>query len=340
MALLSRIGTGTGKVRALALLLLASMAGCGLLGVFGAGTQPFAFSHKIHVVEQSLDCGDCHLDWDSADDPGMPVVGQCMLCHQEIDANKPPERQIATLFEGNTYKAAHAARLQDEIVFSHQRHAAKLQCNVCHTGIEQNTAVTASMTIGMESCRSCHRDSGVAGDCATCHKEIRSDRPPASHGLAWLRTHGGVVRAHRDGTANRCSLCHEESSCASCHQVQEPASHNQYFRLRGHGLIARMDRQSCAACHRSDSCDSCHQQTQPLSHVGAWGGTTNNHCITCHFPLGRDECSTCHKTASSHELAAPMPANHTPGLNCRQCHGLTAPLPHVDKGDECSACHR
>jgi hypothetical protein len=27
-------------------------------------------------------------------------------------------------------------------------------------------------------------------------------------------------------------------------------------------------------------------------------------------------------------------------MNCRQCHGMTAPLPHVDKGDDCNACHR
>jgi Cytochrome c3 len=332
---------GSGKTRALAVLLLASVAGCALVSVFGTAKQPFVFSHKVHVVDQSLDCGDCHLTWETADDPGMPVVSQCMLCHQEIDAKKPPERRIETLFDGKTFKASHAMRLPGEVVFSHQRHATKVEkCSSCHTGIEQNTAVSASMKIGMQTCHACHAERGVQTTCATCHKEVRMDKPPATHTTVWLRTHGRVVRAHNQDNANRCSLCHQESSCASCHLVQEPASHNDYFRLRGHGLMARMDRQSCAVCHRSDSCESCHQQTQPLSHVGSWGGVRNNHCITCHFPLGKDECSTCHKDAPSHALAAPMPANHTPGMNCRQCHGLTAPLPHVDKGDECSRCHR
>jgi hypothetical protein len=35
-----------------------------------------------------------------------------------------------------------------------------------------------------------------------------------------------------------------------------------------------------------------------------------------------------------------MPPGHTPGMNCRQCHGLTAPLPHADNGSECARCHR
>jgi hypothetical protein len=27
-------------------------------------------------------------------------------------------------------------------------------------------------------------------------------------------------------------------------------------------------------------------------------------------------------------------------MNCRQCHGHGAPLPHPDKGDSCTACHK
>ena len=47
----------------------------------------------------------------------------------------------------------------------------------------------------------------------------------------------------------------------------------------------------------------------------------------------------CHKDTRSHALAAPKPAWHTPAMNCRQCHGVSQPLPHVDKGDNCNLCH-
>jgi hypothetical protein len=101
-----------------------------------------------------------------------------------------------------------------------------------------------------------------------------------------------------------------------------------------------IDRDNCAACHRSDSCDRCHQETLPRNHTGMWGGTVSNHCLTCHFPLQAEACSTCHKATPSH-LATPKPSvpPHHPAMNCRQCHGVTASLPHAEKGDNCNLCH-
>jgi hypothetical protein len=42
----------------------------------------------------------------------------------------------------------------------------------------------------------------------------------------------------------------------------------------------------------------------------------------------------------SHSTAAPQPPSHSPGMNCRQCHGISAPLPHVTKGEDCNICHQ
>jgi hypothetical protein len=63
------------------------------------------------------------------------------------------------------------------------------------------------------------------------------------------------------------------------------------------------------------------------------------HCLTCHEQLSESACSVCHKGTPDHRLAAPKPANHTAGLNCRQCHGHGQPLPHVDNGTDCNSCH-
>ena len=143
-------------------------------------------------------------------------------------------------------------------------------------------------------------------------------------------------------TINRCALCHTQSTCVTCHQDQPPQNHNNFFRNRGHGVAASMDRRNCATCHRSDFCNRCHSETKPLSHMPAWGSPVNLHCNGCHFPVATpgQSCVVCHKGTPSHNFAAPMPPGHNPAMNCRQCHGVTQPLPHSDPGIECILCHR
>lgn len=324
----------------LLLALLASVAtGCALFNVFG-GASPYAFSHRVHGKE-GLECADCHSTWNSADSPGMPVRGGCVLCHEEIDKKKPPERRIDVLFDGDTFKAQRVSRLAEEVIFSHQKHAAKpIECKSCHAGIEENDYVDASLALDMADCESCHRQQAVANECATCHKTLRTDVAPDSHFFQWRKMHGQTARAHDSATASNCSLCHQESVCKTCHLSEPPDNHGNYFRRRGHGLDARMDRQNCATCHRSDSCDACHQDTRPMSHTGSFGGTTSNHCVGCHLPVQNTECFTCHKSTPSHDLATPKPPDHNAGMNCRQCHGFGQPLPHADNGSDCNQCHR
>jgi hypothetical protein len=327
----------------LLLLGLVGLAGC-VLQLFDDG-QPeppgLAFSHRVHVVDEGFDCSDCHTAIESSDDPGMPAQGQCMLCHDEIDAEKPPERQIATLFADGAFKAGRFEALQDgELIFSHRAHATGSQdCDACHTGIEENEWVGSLKPLAMAECQGCHATAGAPNECATCHSEIRADRPPASHAFHWDKTHGDAVRAGGLKGAQSCSLCHDESTCTSCHMSEPPENHNNHWRRRGHSLMAQLDRDRCSTCHQPDACDRCHMQTQPMSHAGMWGGTRSRHCVSCHFPLQSEGCSVCHKATPSHSLAAPKPPGHTPLLDCRQCHGIVAPLPHVDKGDDCNICH-
>jgi hypothetical protein len=151
--------------------------------------------------------------------------------------------------------------------------------------------------------------------------------------------HGETARARLPGAATDCALCHEESSCTSCHLSEPPRDHTQFWRRRGHAQIAAFDRQSCATCHDSDSCDRCHAEARPASHTARWGGVRNDHCFSCHLPLRAEGCFTCHKQAGSHAQAPPRPSDHFPGMDCRQCHGRTAPLPHADDGTDCTVCH-
>ena len=340
MALLNRMLKSTSRtwvaLGATALIL----ASCMIVEAFQGGKR-YAFNHKVHAEE--LECSDCHSPAKDTGEPGMPAQPQCMLCHKAIDEKQPPERRVATLYEGKEYKRTPGDKLGREIRFAHKAHlTAELKCDACHVGIAENTRVASLPKLGMNKCTTCHETKGVkqANDCTVCHSEVRTDARPRSHGHQWLGVHGKVVRGHSEETVDRCSLCHEESSCTSCHFDSPPQSHNNYFRQRGHGVIARMDRDNCSACHRPDSCDRCHREVRPVNHSGSWGAPSATHCRSCHTPLRANECSVCHKSTPSHATAPAKPSWHIPSMNCRQCHGAGLPLPHVDNGEDCNSCHR
>ena len=323
---------------ALALLVALAAASCAVFGALGGGEQPFRFKHSLHGAAAGLECSNCHRTVARDDDPGMPQPSQCQLCHQKLDADKPPERRVLTLFDDRTFRRTPREHLAGEIVFSHQRHAAgSTQCAACHQDVEQDAPPPPALR--MAACVECHAEQHTANECATCHRELRVDRPPPNHAFGWQRMHGKVVRAHSTATGDSCALCHKDSSCAGCHLEVPPPNHNNYFRLRGHGVMARMDRENCAACHRSDSCDACHRQSLPVNHVGQWGAPRDTHCLSCHLPVSNTDCATCHRGTPSHDTATPMPPGHNAAMNCRQCHGAGQPLPHVDNGTECTRCH-
>src|SRR5688572_14970571 len=331
----------------LGLLALLYMAGCILVDALVQEQRAFAFSHRLHVEEEGLDCGDCHGRWAEDEDPGMPLAAQCALCHADLDAEKPPELRVEALFEGKDFRAAHAGRQSDEVLFSHRYHATlELECTACHADVASDegtlAARGAALRMSMDSCLACH-DAGAGpreAECAACHAEIRQDALPPSHHANWTRYHGSVVRARADERTDQRALCHQPSECTSCHQIERPANHNNYWRRRGHGLTASMDRDSCATCHDSDSCERCHDEIRPQNHVGNWGEPTDRHCLACHEPLRSTSCGVCHEATPSHDLATPLPSDHEPGMDCRLCHGNGQPLPHVDNGQTCTSCHR
>jgi hypothetical protein len=341
MAILSRPISAVRRATWIGAALVVALAGCALMKALGPNQKPFGFDHKLHVVDQGLECTDCHANVETADDPGIPALGQCQLCHAETDAQKPPEKQIASLFVDGKFKRTRTAAYSSEIRFPHQKHATSgMDCAVCHGAFDANSSATnPTVTWSMSTCVDCHAERKVSTDCATCHNEIRADVAPPSHARNWPKNHGKVFREKDGSTLNNCAMCHSDTSCNSCHLEQAPDNHTVYWRRRAHGFTARMDRDSCAACHREDSCDRCHSEIQPSTHVGAWGAPTDRHCLTCHMPLKNENCAACHKGTPSHQLAAPKPPGHNPAMNCRMCHGHGQPLPHVDNGDNCNSCH-
>ncbi len=179
--------------------------------------------------------------------------------------------------------------------------------------------------------------------CAACHDDgrTRETRPPG-HNSQWIRGHGEFIHQNGFKTETYCTVCHNQSQCSRCHQQEAPRNHTEFWRLKGHGIAAGLDRASCFTCHHGvDSCQRCHATTAPLDHSAAWGAPSNRHCLGCHFPLtsaGAERCAVCHTGTPSHASAPPQPANalHISNANCQTCH---TPLRHPDNGMACAICH-
>jgi len=329
---------------AAALLATAGCTGVGDLEIYK--DRPIEFSHKTHLEEAELSCTECHTGAEDADQAGMPSPGTCRLCHTEKEDIK--EKLQPFVVEGELMWTS-VTELAEELTFSHKiHHEGGVACAECHAGIEKSEKVSRRLALSKDDCFSCHADRDLsARECETCHQEINRDWKPENHEHNWERYHGQVVRSGLEPPyTNRCSLCHQESTCSSCHQEEAPGSHNAYWRLRGHAINARMDRESCATCHRIDYCDRCHRDTRPRNHAGSWGEPGNRHCLTCHFPLEQQMqgCATCHKVMPGHMNATPLPdtVTHQTASEsaCRTCHIGLGTLPHPDNGDSCRSCHR
>ena len=309
--------------------------------MFEGEEKPYVFSHAQHAVDGEMDCSVCHKTDAGMEVPSMPEPPLCLLCHKEGDAEKPQSRRIAVLFRDNVFQAQHAARLADEVKFDHAAHVARGEdCSSCHVGILENTRITEANAIRMEACMSCHATVEADQSCNVCHSVVDESWLPPGHEHEWKREHGRIVRMGNTLEAQRCDLCHTEASCVQCHSEEKPQNHDNFWRIRGHGVPAAIDRRNCAACHRDDYCARCHEEVRPISHTGSFGSPRASHCLGCHFPLGSQSCVTCHQSTPSHALAPPQPPGHNPASNCRLCHGAGAPLMHVDDGSDCNLCHK
>jgi len=244
--------------------------------------QPF--SHDIHLGLDTVTCTTCHglLEQKA---PGFPDKKACMECHEHDNRD----------FENSAFKQ----RIPDEnLEFPHGKHA-EIKCTPCHS-IDKNKAITAEPS---KDCLTCHAQKSVKPDCTVCHK---TQVMPGYHGKTFGINHSRLSNDMSDDAPHGrdCRMCHEQPVCTSCHKTMKPKSHTGFFRMRGHGLKASLDRTSCKTCHAESSCIQCHKQTKPLNHKGLWrdshglsipGGFTGTmgNCALCHRPAW---CTDCHNS--------------------------------------------
>ncbi|MBI5442995.1 MAG: hypothetical protein HY900_17495 [Deltaproteobacteria bacterium] len=137
--------------------------------------QPIAFNHKLHVVDNGLECVTCHVYVTSQPFAGLPDLEKCLECHRDPLTDSPEEKKL---------RSAAAKRQQlvwrrlyevpDHVYYSHRLHvvAGKLECARCHGPIQSTTSPPAHALneLTMEFCIGCHEKAGVTTDCIACHK--------------------------------------------------------------------------------------------------------------------------------------------------------------------------
>jgi len=312
------------------------LLGAALLLVAGCDEEEkyaLRFSHDLHVTENGMECSDCHGEV-GTDSFRRPTHETCSDCHDEVSSEEVGpdtcgichrEQQLPML---QAEPASAPAEAQPPVFVHSESLAGK--CQECHASImdKELEHVPSLQRSEVLAIRGKAHASGEA--CSTCHVGIERDVRPGNHNMAWTKRHG-MFGTQPDAS---CTVCHSGESCAECHSVMQPATHNNLWRLHSHGAVAAWDRAACMVCHLEDSCTSCHAQTRPRSHTARWAapGFKPTHCIGCHNTSSPgDGCATCHEGGNDvllHEKYwGGAPVNHNqPGIeNCYLCHWTKTP---------------
>jgi predicted CXXCH cytochrome family protein len=138
--------------------------------------QPIAFSHKVHAGDNKIPCMYCHTQARRSISAGVPSVGKCVGCHNEVAANRPQIRKLMNYWDNKEPIAwIKVHDLPDFVHFTHKRHVlAGIECQTCHGPVEsmERIHVTEAAPLQMGLCLNCHKQHKVENglDCWTCHK--------------------------------------------------------------------------------------------------------------------------------------------------------------------------
>ena len=130
--------------------------------------QPIAFSHKVHVEQNKIDCKYCHFTADKSMHAGIPPVETCMNCHAQVKKGKKTgTEEIAKIYaaiENNKpIEWVKVHNLPDHVYFNHAQHVnvGKIDCQECHGEVEKMDEIIQVSDLSMGWCIECHRTQSV-----------------------------------------------------------------------------------------------------------------------------------------------------------------------------------
>ena len=136
--------------------------------LFSKQSQPFFFSHSVHVETVGRICSDCHTFRADSSFTGLPKLEACVDCHADIqtpepDAKSTPEHIAAYEAEKifvNEYVNGRKEvpwlvhqKQPDNVFFSHAAHFNK--CYTCHLTMKGRLSLGAPDNPG-KLCMTCH----------------------------------------------------------------------------------------------------------------------------------------------------------------------------------------
>ena len=246
-------------------------------------------------------------------------------------------------------------------------------CKTCHA-IGKNTDIAKPGLKGAyhRQCLSCHREWSSDSGCNACHQSKTSGKGAVQAALPSAddivgRMHPPIpepdqelyVTAYPEGQETsvlfrhrehihryhlRCSECHHEDNCGSCHG--QGKEHVQRVRT------VEEHHAPCMSCHQQDACESCHFSKSagappPFDHAATGWLLKSYHadesCRSCHtaVPFQRLDttCNACHREWNSgnfkHAVTGQvLDASHEK-LDCASCHKDLA----FGKPPACDECH-
>ncbi len=237
---------------------------------------PLIFNHGQHLA-LGLDCTKCHTD-----------VAQSTRAR---DLNFP---------RGATCDECHGAQ--------HPKPAGeKARCGMCHTEVDDESRVTASLRAPRPQLVFNHRMHATAGSaCEDCHGDMSKVRLATT---LQLPREADCLTCHDGFTAtDRCGACHPtEASGRLATRAQDDrvlpaliptassgwgAAHDLAF-VEDHAGIAKANPRLCETCHDETFCTECHAGSlRPLRiHSGDY--------LTTHALDARartQDCQSCHRT--------------------------------------------
>ena len=283
------------------LTIIFSTAAC-LLAVFfltaeaGKEKPELIFSHKLHVVENGMECSACHGSAETSvlgSDNLMPDMESCGTCH---DVESPDNCGTCHSDVDNPRNVPRVAKYFPQ--FSHQQHIAQgLDCAECHSPVIQKEAIGEYILPAMESCQECHTEKRVK---------------PKTHGPNYRHAHGDDSRvfAKTIRADQTCRACHSLQYCQTCHEGDnlDRTTHPLNYAFT-HALEAQGKDNQCATCHIDRSfCIECHQQyfVLPHNHTAGWANRADGgrhvdaarsdleNCMSCHEQDAALVCQKCH----------------------------------------------
>jgi hypothetical protein len=135
--------------------------------------QPIAYTHTVHVLQQGMNCTDCHVGVDKGPVASIPGVSTCMNCHEDTAPDKPEIKKLAAYQERGEdipWQRVYGFPPISHVRFNHAPHIrAKVDCATCHGDIPHMTTAQRVVDHTMGFCKNCHEEKHAPNDCMTCH---------------------------------------------------------------------------------------------------------------------------------------------------------------------------